>query len=416
MNANYPHLPTEFYDLAPNLKRVRQAALSRQTSPDAVLAVVLCRVAASIPPTVTLPNRGTLDYVAALIGQPGQGKTVAFNAARDLVPDIGTPHDGLTPGSGEGVAAAYVGTVDEQGVNPIVSRSALFTCDEGETLLTVGRRDGSTLFSTFRSAWSGSAFGSQNASRDRRRVVKSGQVRFALAVGFQPTFAADLLNDAHGGSPQRYLFAAVTHPAIVDKYVAFPEPISLSFAGTQAQLEYDVDDSILNGIRARRGAVGRCEVIPDPLESHRDLLTLKTAALLSNLIGTDAVTTELWQYATAVVDVSRKVRTRVLEQHRAALDAVRDERTRHDVERDAVKEQAREQRVLISMAGSMVKCARVKARPVTRSELAHATASKHRNVVPIDDAISFAVDPGTEHGRLKRHPDRHDLFKFVPIT
>jgi len=174
--------------------------------------------------------------------------------------------------------------------------------------------------------------------------------------------------------------------------------------------------SRLRGRRARRGAVGRCEVIPDPLESHRDLLTLKTAALLSNLIGTDAVTTELWQYATAVVDVSRAVRTRVLEQRRAALDAVRDERTRHDVERDAVKEQAREQRVLISMAGSMVKCARVKARPVTRSELAHATASKHRNVVPIDDAISFAVDPGTEHGRLKRDPDRHDLFRFVSIS
>lgn len=413
MNKHYPHLPDDFYDLAPNLKRVRQAALSRQTSPDAVLAVVLCRVAASIPPTVKLPAGGTLDYIAALIGLPGQGKTVAFNAARDLVPEIGTPHDGLVPGSGEGVAAAYVGTPDEQGVNPIVARSALFLCDEGETLLTVGRRDGSTLFSTFRSAWSGSGFGSQNASKDRRRCVKAGQVRFAMAVGFQPTFAAELLNDVHGGSPQRYLFAAVTHPAIVDKHVPFPEPISLSFAGTHAQHVYDVDDLIVDGMRARRGAVGRCDVVPDVLDTHRDLLILKTAALLSNLIERDEVTTELWDYATALVDVSRAVRSRVLEQHRETLNAARDERTRHDVERDAAKEQAREHRVLVSMAGSIVKYARDKGRPVTRSELQHATASKHRAVVPIDDAITFAVDPGTEHGRLKRHPDRHDLFKFL---
>lgn len=416
MNAPYPHLPTEFYNLAPNLRKVKQAALSRQTSPDAVLAVVLCRVAVSIPPTVTLPDRGTLDYVAALIGLPGQGKTVAFNAARDLVPDIGTPHDGLTPGSGEGVAAAYVGRPDEQGVNQVVNTAALFTCDEGETLLTVGRRDGSTLFPTFRSAWSGSSFGSQNASSDRRRVVKAGQVRFALAVGFQPKFAAELLTDLHGGSPQRYLFAAVTHPAIVDERTPFPEPISLSWSGTDARLVYDVDPAIIDGIRARRGAVGRGDVIPNPHDTHRDLLTLKTAALLSNLVGTDVVDGELWQYATTVVDVSCAVRDRVLQQHRAELDAVRDERTRHDIERDAAREQARERSALISMSKSIVRYARDKARPVTRTELQHATASKHRQVVSIDDAILNAIDPGTEHGRLKQHPERHDLFKFVPTA
>jgi hypothetical protein len=85
-NQHLPHLPASFWEQSPQLTAIRQAAFARITSPDAVLACVLCRVAASFPPTFTLPNNTSLNYIVALVGDSGHGKSVAFRTARHLLP------------------------------------------------------------------------------------------------------------------------------------------------------------------------------------------------------------------------------------------------------------------------------------------------------------------------------------------
>lgn len=412
--TTFPHLPSDFYEYSESLRRVRQAAFSRQVSPDSVLAVVLCRVSASLPPGIVLPEKGTLDFIAALVGESGTGKSKATGVATDLLPDIGTDYDGVPIGSGEGIAGAYVGKVDDSGTNPPLRTSALFYVDEGSQLLTVSKREGSITANTMRSGWSGETFGTLNASADRKRIVKRGTYRFALAVGLQPVYAAELLTGKDAGDPQRYLFAGVTHPDIPDDVVSFPEPIRLPLTGLKVSDTVQVDGDVMKGIRKRRAAVSRGEVKPDPLDSHRDLLTLKVAALLSHLTDESGdVTADLWELATCVVDNGRNVRDYVVTQSKSERDRIWRDNVTRDLEKDAMRDEHRERRARHSMARSMIRKAKHVGKATTRSILATAVSGKHRNVVDFDDALDFACEYGTDDGRLRRDGD---YFVYVPAA
>ena len=413
--TTFPHLPSDFYEYSESLRRVRQAAFARQVSPDSVLAVVLCRVAASLPPGIVLPDGGTLDFIAALVGESGTGKSKSMDVAKDLLPDIGTDYDGVPIGSGEGIASAYVGKVDDSGTNPPLRTSALFYVDEGSQLLTVSKREGSITADTMRSGWSGQTFGTLNASADRKRVVKRGTYRFALAVGLQPVYAADLLTGKDAGDPQRYLFAGVTHPDIPDDVPPFPDPIRLPLTGLpEVSDTVQVDANVMKGIRKRRAAVSRGEVKPDPLDSHRDLLTLKVAALLSHLTDESGdVTADLWELATYVVDNGRNVRDYVVTQSTSERDRIWQDAIARDLEKDAMRDEHRERRARYSMARSMIRKAKQVAKPTTRSILLTSVSGKHRNVISFDDALDFACEYGTDDGRLRRDGD---YFTYLPAA
>jgi hypothetical protein len=413
MTSTLPHLPSDFYDYSEPFRRVRQAAFSRQVSPDAVLAVTLCRVAASLPPGIALPENGSLNFVAALVGAPGTGKTKAMRCATDLLPDIGTRNDGLPIGSGEGIASAYVGKADESGTNPMVNTSALFHVDEGSRLMTLGKREGSTVFDTIRECWSGSTIGSMNASLDRRRIVKAGTYRFALAVGFQPVFAAELLNESVAGDPQRYLFAGVTHPDITDRPIPFPDPIHLVKTGTIGSTVLNVDAGVVAGIRKRRAAVGRGDIVANVYDAHRDLLTLKVAALLSYLDGSGDVTADLWELAGYVVGNGQNVQQHLASSTQADRLERERERIALDVMRDTMRDDSRRERVRNSMAKSMIRKARSEGKPVTKSTLITAVAGKHREFVPVDEVIDYACEHETDDGRLTRNGD---YFAYVPAA
>jgi hypothetical protein len=95
------------------------------------------------------------------------------------------------------------------------------------------------------------------------------------------------LSARFAGDPQRFLFASVTNPDLENVFYSFPEPITLDLAGTAAIGEVTVDPTISHMMRSRKVRVNRGAEITDPLDSHRDLLTLKMAALLSILEGHD---------------------------------------------------------------------------------------------------------------------------------
>lgn len=398
VNGHFPHLPASFWQQSEQLTRIQQAAHARQVAPEAVLAVVLCRVAAATPPGRRLPNDGTLDFVAALVGESGTGKSVARGAARKLLPNIGTTADDWPIGSGEGIAQAYVGKPDDNGDQPIVNSSVLFWVDEGQQLLNVARRDGSTTMATIRSAWSGQTIGNTNATPDRRRIVPGGSYRFAMAVGFQPPFAAELLDGVAAGDPQRFLWVGVTHPDQPDVLPPFPRPLDLPLAGLDVVDDLRVDPEVQRGLIARRNQRVRREVPVDPLDSHRDLLTMKVGGLLATLHGDD-VTVAWWNAATDVVTVSQGVRRHLAEVRETERLRKRDSRNADVISQDDAREANRYRRAMELMVRTVGNYARNQGQPVTRTQLQQATASKHRQDCPFDDALNEAVRQGV----LVRH-------------
>lgn len=393
-DQHFPHLSRSFYEQSDILQSIRTAGFSRITSPDAVLACLLCRVSASIPPGVTLPNGGTLDFIAALVGVSGSGKSVAFKAAKSLLPDIGTVVDGWGIGSGQGIAQTFVGKPDpDTGLCPIVQPRALFVADEGEQVLKVAKQEGSLTMSTIRAAWSGSALGQTNAAAERNRNVPAGLYRFALTVGFQPIFATQLLTGVYAGDPQRFLFVGVTHPDQPDQSPPFPKPLAAVWLPSTSATELNVDPEVTRQITSLRTRRQRLEIPFDPLDSHRHLVQLKAAGLLSWLHNDD-VTIQWWNLAAELVEVSKQVRDRLCDMAITAEQSVAAADVQRSVARTIGVDLERERTITASMIHSIGNAARNADRPVNRSYLQQATASKHRNVVAFDDALAEALRQG----------------------
>ena len=391
---HYPRLPGSFYDESDILRKVQQAGFARITSPDAVLACLLCRVSASLDPGITIPN-SSLNYISALVGESGTGKSVAFRASQDLLPDIGTRVDGWVLGSGQGITATIVGKADDDGVCTVVNPRVLFLADEGEQMLKLGRNEGNITMSTIRTAWSGLALGQTNADKDRSRNVGSGQYRFALTIGLQPHFASELLTGVFAGDPQRFLFAGVTHPEQPDIIPPFPTPLDSVYLPEGTSTVLKVDPEVNRIIQNHRVKKQRREVIDDPLDSHRMLLTLKTAGLLAFLHGDD-ITIHWWNMAVQVVEVSRSVRNHVRDLALVELQSAYGDKANAEVSVRTAIDEATRATYLDSMIGSMTNYIRNNGngKPVNRSQLANACAGKHKHIVPPDDAITEALQRG----------------------
>jgi hypothetical protein len=73
-----PRLPASFYEHSDILRKVQQAGFNRITSPDAVLACLLCRVSASLEPGIELPDASLNFIIPRLLVDQGQGSQLRF--------------------------------------------------------------------------------------------------------------------------------------------------------------------------------------------------------------------------------------------------------------------------------------------------------------------------------------------------
>jgi len=136
------------------LAQIRQAAHSRQRGADAVLQVVLARVAAGAPFTLKLPalvgSPSPLCYFGVVLGPSGTGKGNSADIGSELVP-LGTHvADQLPLGSGEGLVEVLFESVREP--DPVTSKpvtvkrqiryNAFVYVDEGDMLAAIGTRNG----------------------------------------------------------------------------------------------------------------------------------------------------------------------------------------------------------------------------------------------------------------------------------
>jgi len=404
------NLPDSFWQARPKLAQIRQAAHSRTVSPDAVLGVVLARVALVTPCGVVLPalvgSTATLDTLTALVASSGVGKSAAVKVAAELLPiaidDLVTD---FPIGSGEGIVAAYLGIESEPDANgkmrnvlKQVRRGVLAIVDEGQVLAEFASRKGSTLMPTLRSAWSGATLGQGNASTETNRRIPAGAYRFVAVVAVQPQHAVSLLDDAAGGTPQRILWLSADDPTMPDESPDWPSVLSFT-APTRyvhSQTPMRVAEPIGVEIRARRLARVRRQLVDDdPLDSHADLVRLKMAALLAILDERLDVSDDDWALAGVVMATSKAVRRSVAMS--AQLDARHRETASNErnVRRVIAEVDGVERRSLNKAAATMQRYAqRSTADTLSATELWRATSSADRKIVSQSDVIEHAISLG----------------------
>lgn len=400
------NLPDEFWQARPVLAHVRQAAHSRSRCADSVLVAVLARVAVLIDPTMTLPaivgSRASLNFFGAIVAASGEGKSSSKDVAVELVPITRTDIvDDISPGSGEGLVEMFLELVDEtddagkkRKVKRQTKRGAFVFVDEGQSLLSLGERSGSTILPILRSAWSGAVLGQQNAAQETNRRLGAHRYRIGMVLGFQLAYAARLIADAEGGTPQRFVFANAADPTIPDDSPEWPGPIDFRpppITGTQS---LDVDADIATEVRRRALGVTRGEWTVDPLDAHADLVRLKVAALLALLDGRTNIDTGDWTLAGMVMRTSSAVRTWAIET--ARLSAQRSEMSlaQRLAERQVVVEDTAERRALESGARSLARRVHKADEPVARRVVMAAVASKHKALASIDDMLAYAESKG----------------------
>lgn len=324
-----------FWDARPELSAIRQYARAAVCGPWAVLGCVLARVALSVPPSVVLPPLGndssavaSLNVFAALVGPSGSGKGVAVAAADGCLatpPGGGRLIEKRPLGSGEGISHVFVET-DDDGQNIPANYSVWFDVPEIDTFSALVVRQGSTTASEVRKMFSGEGLGFQNSDVTRRKIVPAHSYRAALVAGVQPEKAGPLLDDAAGGTPQRFVWLPATDPGAPTKTPAAPEPLSWSspiLSTTTDRTMLTVAASIKAELRAERLARLREEITDN--NGQQSLVRLKVAALLGLLARRTDVTEADWHLAGYVMAVSDRTRQRMRDTlHADAQRAVRE--------------------------------------------------------------------------------------------
>lgn len=389
----------DFWSSTPTLQHIHEYAVSRIASPWAVLGCVLARVIASMPPSVMLPpvigGPASLNLYVACVGPPGTGKGAAMRVAETYIENKHHDFRSSSLGTGQGVAHAfaYYSKKDEA----VVARtppSVLFTVDEVDSIKAHLAQQASTLSDTLRRAFMGEALGAMYADAARRIEVPAHTYRMCVVVGVQPERAGALLDDAAGGTPQRFLWMPATYD-IPDELPPPParagwtRPASLS--GVVREMALDIPDEAREEIVAAARARVRGEA--DVLDGHALLVRLKVAAALAALHGRWAVDLEDWQLAGQVMAVSDATRAEI-QAKLAEADAKRERSYAKRLSgRTRLAADELVQHTFLRVQGVIVrhvergKCAGgCKRRCITR-----AVASQDASVVSLDEVLSDAI-------------------------
>lgn len=341
-------LPEEFWNARPILGRIRQAAHSRACSGDVLFYSSLSRLSGMIShhlrATTGIGGPAALNLFAATVGPSGAGKSTGATLARELMPSGRDDFlDGMPIGSGEGMAEAFMGVIEEPTgeihqrgpykgdpvmakVRKQVRHNAFFYVDEGQTLAQLGQRNGSTLAETIRRAAVGEALGQTNASEERRRYIAPGSYAMGLLAGFQPSTAVPLLADASTGTPQRFIWSWATDPAIPDEAPLWPGAMTdhPGLWKVDETTHIDFPESVKALLWRDRVARNRGEIEVSELDGHAGLMKVKLAALFALLDSRDKVTEDDWELAGMAWASSCAVRDTLVQRAKREAEVARE--------------------------------------------------------------------------------------------
>jgi hypothetical protein len=297
----------------PVLQHIHDFARAQMVAPIALLAVVLARVLAATPPSVTLPGliggrAGSLNFFIGLLGPSGAGKGATEAAGEDaVILDYRDPISRETVlhtarlGSGEGIAHQYATRVKKG--QERTRGCVLWTVSEVDTLVALGSRQGSTLLSVVRDIYDGAALGHAFADPARALDVERHSYRATLIVGIQPGRAGPLLTEeaVAGGTPQRFFWAPVTDPDMPRRPPARPEHtpvVELPSGPHEVKLPQEAVDTVQENQWRRQRGDG------DALDGHSLFTRVKVAAALALLDGRQDVSIEDWHISGVLMDIS----------------------------------------------------------------------------------------------------------------
>lgn len=333
----------DFWDADPIFRHIRDFARARVASPWAVLGCSLTRAVATVPPHVVLPpltgGVASLNLFVGLVGPSGAGKGAAEAAAADAI-NFGFQRF-ARPASGEAITHLYK---HREAGNPLPvwnddDHSYIVSLSEIDRLTAQSSRQGSTFMSELRAAWSGEMLGQVAADKSRSMPLEAHEYRLCMQVGIQPGRAAGLLDDADGGTPQRFIWMPATDPEAPD--VPPSEPAQHSWAepfykqlmaNSKGQLLIKIDPSIVAEVRAHRLAMIRGQ--EQGLNGHAMLSRLKVAAALAILRGNVLVSPVEWAWSETVMAKSDETRESVIE----FLASERSRELKTNAERDAYRQ------------------------------------------------------------------------------
>lgn len=299
------------------LQHIHTFARSRMVSPYALLSVTLVRIAANVPPWVTLPaiigGRASLNLFCALVGPSGAGKSAVCSASDEMLP-WADPWSHV--GSGEGLIHTYAARVQQDDPdNPGRKRWAVEQhtymatgiVDEIDTLTALGARQGSTLLPTLRSAWSGSSLGFGYADPTKRLKLGAHAYRLGLVVGAQPTRCEALFDEADAGTPQRFIWAPLIDPEAPDELPENPGPLAQKISWSGFGQQMGVPQVLVDAVTsARRVALRTGDT--RGLDGHALLNRVKVAAAVALIEGRTDITEDDWILAGRIQAVSDNTR------------------------------------------------------------------------------------------------------------
>lgn len=439
------NLPEDFWQARERFGRIRQAAWRNGASGDVAFLTVLCRCAAMVSPKLTFDlgrGEGSLSLFGGAIGGTGTGKSTSVEAGQGIVIapaylvdqdgeiDPEKFKDGIPLGSGEGLAEAYMGTVERETgevhkratgraakgdpvmekVRAQVRSHVFYYVDEGEVLTKAGNeRRGTTIWQALRTAWVGGPLGQQNARDETTRLIGRRKYSLGMVVGYQPETVQVLLADGGPGTPQRFLWSSAIDPMLP---MTRPDPVRPFWLPLSDEQGRPVSGLITgpqwlaDELWATRVNVVHGEETVDQLDSHRDLMRCKVAALLAVIDGRMTVVDEDWQLAGVVWATLCAIRDQMVEFGRRALRVQAEQQTAMHVEREERVHVAR-----IGADGAVVRVARWIGRRVhersdngkaaeTRAAVRHGLSAEDRKF--FDSAFDVAAGHGwvSVDGRL----------------
>ena len=389
-----PAAEDEFWDARPLLRHLHDFARARMVSPWAVLGVALARVVTATPNQVHLPpivgSKASLNLFVGLVGPSGSGKGAAEGVAAEAL-EVGhvVSHN---VGSGEGIAHGYkrrtrtgLEWVDD-------THAVLFSVPEIDSLAAQGDRRGATLMPQLRSGWTGEQLGFGYADPTKRIIVEAHQYRLCLVAGIQPGRAACLLDDADGGTPQRFLWMPATDPGAPDEPPAAPEPwrwagVDLGMAGVGG-FPMTVCDTARDTIRSSR--LARLRGDGDALDGHALLAQLKTAAALAIADSRLDVSDEDWRLAGVIAAKSAAVRAGVVGHLAARHLAENTARAEAEAHRAVHIDERRAGEAVNRVRRKIISRLRTEGDWMPRSHLRKALSSTDRQW--FDEALAKALD------------------------
>lgn len=377
------YMTDEMYAANNGLQIIRNAAHRHMISPDVLVVSTMARVASLLPPQTKLEstpgNDGTANFLAAVMGLAGAGKSQGNRVARKLViAPMAVVKAGYISdrplSTGEGVAESFYGLKEieqfesqEDGEGKVKSRpktspkkeravvrhNVHFSLDEGEVLIKNANVPTSTVTEVLRSAWTGGTLGQQNASHDKVRHVPAGSYALGFVASFQPSVFSDIFAQSGNGFPARFSYAAAGNLAPVmdeegnrieiEDLGILEETSNLLVELWSAPRNITYDEGVKSAIlmeiyKSSKGSL--LEAAPKSkkdiedmqlrdLDAHRTYHWAKLAALLALLEGRTHVEPSDFALAKEMYEVQKIVRTMVLRIARAtqrALDRAADSR------------------------------------------------------------------------------------------